>query len=78
MTIIQTSPEKEKLTPEGKTFNIQNYKFGIELFKWFIGSVAIVVMTLIIDKGFKERTAGIQEMQAYDKYVEVILKADNI
>ena len=78
MTIIQTDTEKKNSTPEKKPFKLENYMFGIELFKWVIGSVALVVMTLIIDKGFKERTAGIQEMQAYDKYVDVILKADNI
>ncbi len=50
----------------------------IELIKWFIASVVIVVVTLIIDTGFREREAGIKEMEVYDKYVEIILKADNI
>lgn len=50
----------------------------IELIKWFIGSVVIVVTTLIIDTGFKEREAGVKEMEVYDKYVDIILKADNI
>ena len=56
----------------------EKYKFNVELFKWFIGSVVLVVATIIIDKGYRERTAGIQEMEVYDKYVNVILKADNI
>ena len=50
----------------------------IELIKWFIGSVVIVIVTLVIDTGFKEREAGIKEMEVYDKYVEIILNADNI
>lgn len=50
----------------------------IDLIKWFIGSVVIVVVTLIIDTGFKEREAGIKEMEVYDKYVSIILTADNI
>lgn len=50
----------------------------IELIKWFIGSVVIVVTTLIIDTGFKEREAGVKEMEVYDKYVDIILKANNI
>ena len=50
----------------------------IELIKWFIGSVVIVVTTLIIDTGFREREAGVKEMEVYDKYVDIILKADNI
>ena len=58
-----------------KNFRLLDY---IELIKWFIGSILLVVITIIIDKGFKERSAGIQEMQAFDKYVEIILKADNI
>jgi len=56
----------------------EKYKFNVELFKWFIGSVVLVVATIIIDRGYRERTAGIQEMEVYDKYVNVILKADNI
>ena len=50
----------------------------LELIKWFISSVVIISVTLIIDTGFKEREAGIKEMEVYDKYVEIILKADNI
>ena len=56
----------------------EKYKFNVELLKWFIGSVVLVVATIIIDRGYRERTAGIQEMEVYDKYVDVILKADNI
>jgi len=50
----------------------------IELFKWFISSVAIVVVTLIIDTGFRERETGINEMKLYSDYVDVILQANNI
>lgn len=50
----------------------------VELFKWFISSVAIVVVTLIIDAGFRDRETGINEMKLYSEYVDVILKADNI
>lgn len=78
MADIHTDQGKEKLSLEEKTLNFEKYKFSFELVKWLIGSVVLVIITIIIDKGFKERAAGIQEMQAYDKYVEVILKADNI
>lgn len=73
-----STPGNEKPALDEKTFKLEKYKVNIELIKWFIGSVVLVLVTTIIDKGFKERAAGIQEMQAYDKYVEVILKADNI
>ncbi|RZJ51765.1 MAG: hypothetical protein EOO44_13890 [Flavobacterium sp.] len=70
--------ENESSSLEDNTLKFEKYKFNIELLKWFIGSVALVIITFIIDNGFKERTAGVQEMEAYDKYVEIILKADNI
>lgn len=50
----------------------------IELIKWFVGSVVIVIITLIIESGFKERETGIEEMKIYNEYVDIILKADNI
>jgi hypothetical protein len=77
MTDLPANQEQNQ-TFEEKSLSFEKQKFRFELVKWFIGSVVIVTMTIIIDNGFKERAAGIQEMQAYDKYVEVILKADNI
>lgn len=56
----------------------EKLKLYIDLIKWFIGSVVIVIVTLIIESSFKERTAGLQEMQAFNGYVETILKANNI
>ena len=44
-------------------------KFWIDLAKWFIVSVALVVTTLIIDTGFKERAADLTELKFYDKYI---------
>jgi hypothetical protein len=78
MTDNQTNAQNAKRSLEEETFHFEKFKFKIELVKWFIVSVVLVILTIIIDKGFKERAAGIQEMQAYDKYVEIILKADNI
>lgn len=77
---MSTSPsiQSQNTNPSEKTFSFEKKQFIVDLIKWFIGSVVLVLITLIIDKGFRERSAGIQEMQAYDKYVEVILKADNI
>lgn len=62
--------EKETNTENADSkLNFEKYKFNIELFKWLIGSVALVIITLIIDTKFKDRTAGLQEIQHYDKYV---------
>jgi hypothetical protein len=78
MTNDQKTSGSEQQTAQDKNLKFEKFRFSVELIKWFIGSVALVVMTIIIDKGFKERSAGIQEMQAYDKYVDIILRADNI
>lgn len=50
----------------------------IDLIKWFTGSVALVIVSLVIESGFKERETGIEEMKLYNQYVDIILKADNI
>ena len=50
----------------------------IELGKWFIVSVAIVVGATIIGDGFKEREQDVKEMEVFDKYVTTIVEADGI
>ncbi|RKR84127.1 hypothetical protein BDD43_4354 [Mucilaginibacter gracilis] len=49
--------------------NLERLKLWIEVIKWFITSVVLVIISTIIETGFKDRTAGIQEIQQYDKYV---------
>ena len=71
-------PTTNNLNVDDSDSKFEKFKFWVEIIKWFIASVLIVIITTIIDRGFKERSAGILEMQAYDKYVEIILKADNI
>lgn len=78
MTETRSNPQIQEPNQGESNMNYEKFKFLIELAKWFIGSVVLVIVTVIIDKGFKERSAGIQEMQAYDKYVDIILEADNI
>lgn len=55
----------------------EKFKYKVELFKWLIGSVALVVMTAIIDWGFKDRAAGLQEIQQYDKYATELIVLNN-
>lgn len=47
-------------------------KMWFDIAKWFIGSVAIVIITTIIDAGFKDREVGLNEIKEYDKYVYLI------
>lgn len=52
-----------------------NLQIWIDLTKWFITSVVLVVMTTLIDAGFKDRAAGLAELKFYDKYVtDIVLK----
>jgi len=55
----------------------EKFKFWMGFVKWLIVSVAITLAGLFIGSGFKERTTGIQEMQAFDKYAYPMLDADN-
>ncbi len=44
----------------------------IDVTKWFVGSVALIIITQIIDRGIKDRQQGIAELAAYDKYITTI------
>jgi uncharacterized protein (UPF0216 family) len=65
----------DKTTDPAQGF--EKFKYKVELFKWLIGSVALVVMTAIIDWGFKDRAAGLQEIQQYDKYATELIVLNN-
>lgn len=56
-----------------EALKFEKFKYKIELFKWLISSFALVVMTAIINYGFKDRAVGMQEIQQYDKYVSELL-----
>ena len=65
-------------TQEDRNIAFEKYKYKIELFKWLIVSVGIVIATMIIDWGFRDRAAGLQEVQQYDKYAtELLILNDN-
>lgn len=50
----------------------------IDLGKWFIISVALVVGATIVSDGFKEREHDIQEIAVFEKYVSTITEAGGI
>jgi len=62
----------------GKTISSEAWDKLGEFSKWYIVSVALVFAGNMIKDGFTERETGIKEMQVYDKYVDLILEADNI
>lgn len=66
-------------TSDKSISDFEKFKYYVELAKWFIVSVVIVVMTIIIDTGFKDRAAGMQELKEYDRYVtEKIVLNSNV
>jgi len=48
---------------------LQKLKLIFDVVKWLIGSVALVVVTIVIDYGFRDRAAGLNEIKQYDHYV---------
>jgi len=50
----------------------ERLKIWIDLLKWSVVSVGLVIMTKIIDAGFKDREVGINEIKEYDKYVSLV------
>lgn len=58
--------------------NDERLKIWIDLGKWLIVSVGLVVMTKIIDAGFKDREVGMNELKEYGKYVELVTDYNKI
>ncbi len=50
----------------------------IDLGKWYIVSVAIVLAAAIVNDGFREREQDIKEMDVFDKYISTITMAGGI
>lgn len=48
-------------------------KDKVELVKWFIGSVVMVLITTIISYQFQDREHGLNEINQYDKYVTELI-----
>ncbi|MGI6718683.1 MAG: hypothetical protein ACOX4D_06025 [Bacteroidales bacterium] len=67
-----------KANDSGKTvseqkLDYQRYKLRVDFLKWFLASIVLVVITMIIDFGFRDRQAGLKEIQVYDEYVSELL-----
>lgn len=50
----------------------ERLKMWIDLGKWSIVSVGLVLMTKIIDTGFRDREVGLKEVTTYDRYTKLI------
>lgn len=67
------NPKIEKSSLDEKQISFEKYKYRLGFFKWLIGSVALVSVTMVIDYGFRDRAAGMHEMEQYDKYITELL-----
>ena len=52
---------------------LQKMKLILDVVKWLIGSVALVIVTMVIDYGFRDRAAGLDEAKQYDHYVTTLI-----
>jgi len=50
----------------------------IDFTKWIVVSVALVIIASVVDASFKDRAAGINEIEQYDKYVNMVVANDRI
>lgn len=62
----------------GQSFSSETIDKAVEILKWYLASVALVLIAKTIESSYTERETGIKEMQVYDKYAQTILEADNI
>ena len=63
---------------QDKLPRVEKFKLIMEYVKWFVVSVVLVVVALIVDSGFKSRDQGLKEITQYDKYFEVLVYNDNV
>lgn len=70
---LQKSPQPNN-TPD---LEFEKFKYKVEIVKWFIGSVTLVVISMMIEWGFKDRAAGLSEIKEYDKYATELIILNN-
>jgi uncharacterized protein (UPF0216 family) len=78
--VFETPSSSVSDLPFSETANIEfeKYKLKMNMFKWVLGTFAITIITLIINWGFKDRAAGMDEISQYDRYAtELIVLNDN-
>ena len=65
------------MADEEKTSKLEKQKMLIDTLKWFIASVLIVVIALIVDSNFKKRDLMLRELDQYDKFVDLLIANNN-
>ena len=61
--------------PSQVTANIkfEKFKLWMNFGKWLVGTLGIAIVTMIINKGFKDRALGMDEISQYDRYATELL-----
>lgn len=81
-----TEPQPESPSPVGtapipKESESDKYallKIWLDFLRWFIGSVALVLIVFIFNYHLRERNEGLDEIKEYETHVELVTNVDNI
>jgi hypothetical protein len=75
---MEEKPLKTDIQKTGREMTeLQKLKLIFDVVKWLVGSVALVIVTLVINYGFKDRAAGLAEVKQYDTYVTNLIVLNN-
>ncbi|WP_209328726.1 hypothetical protein [Lunatimonas salinarum] len=77
---MKEDPHKSVYPENNQGLEFEKFKYKVELVKWFIGSVTLVIVSMVIEWGFRDRAAGLSEIKEYDKYATelIILNHDPV
>lgn len=62
----------------GKSISSGKWTSIIEFGKWYMASVAVVFIGKMVEASFTERETGIKEIAVFEKYTNIIMKADSV
>jgi predicted phosphatase len=72
------STVSEPTLTETTNIEFEKYKMKMNFLKWVLGTFTIVIITIIINWGFKDRAVGMDEISQYDRYAtELIVLNEN-
>jgi hypothetical protein len=74
---MKDEPQNNQQPNNNRDLDFEKFKYKVEIVKWFIGSVTLVVISMLIEWGFKDRAAGLSEIKEYDKYATDLIILNN-
>jgi len=67
------STVSEPTLPETTNIEFEKYKMKMNFLKWVLGTFTVVIITIIINWGFKDRAVGMDEISQYDRYATELI-----